>query len=469
MTLQREPFIELGFDLHRFVSLYESREGDAHIKGHCIFWNQGGKRDVLSLPVALLATFQDKIIYESSSFIDDKQAINAYGTQYSRCGFDIHIPDIAPEDMSSIKLYARHTDGHYAQINDQITPTEYSSILIDNFPERYRPGIDRACRQINPGQFVLQPDMISACCNCGSGYGEEPVLIYNMKYLPYKDFTDERDFIDFLKVLLQRKNIFWNAINKGWVPRCSHCALLIKEDIPVQDKGVELNIQVNEQCQLKCIYCCQWQEEGRIKHPTYNYYSLLNKMYSMLTEKSIVVWTGGEPLLLKEFNQLLITFSRIVLQQLIFSNSIHFSETLASLLAPENCFLITSLDCWNEESYKAVHQKDYFTQVCDNLKRYAAFSSTSRECIFVKYILTPINSSKGNVLIFLKVCKELGIKNVVLSFNRDKLHEFTSETEFLYLYFLARARSFGLVPWFAGLNTQLQKKMSRFYTGAWIF
>ena len=469
MTILSKPFIELGFDLHRSLTLYESEEDTAHIKGHCIFWNQGGKRDAHALPVALLATLRDTIVYDSDSFRDDEQAANAYGAEYGHCGFDIRIPGVAPEDMKSLKLYARHADGHYSQVNDQITPTEYSALLIDDFPIRYRPCVDKTCRQINPGQYVLQPNMVSACCNCGSGYGEEPILIYNMKFQIFKNFSTESDFNDFLKVLQQRKNIFWNAINKGWVPRCSHCALLIKDDIPVLTKGVMLNVQVNEQCQLKCIYCCQWQEEGRIHLPTYNYDSLLHNLNTILSSESQVTWTGGEPLLLKEFDKLLEMFSGTVLQQLIFSNSICFSETLARLLSPENCVLITSLDSWDAKSYEAMHQRDFFTQVCDNLRRYAAFSLISKEYIFVKYLLSPKNSQKENILAFLSLCKELGIKNVVLSYNRDKLDEFTNETEFLYLYFLARARSFGLVPWFAGLNAELQAKMRRFYTGAWIF
>ena len=176
--------------------------------------------------------------------------------------------------MKRLKTYARHADGHYAQVNDSITPTSYTA-LLDDAPT----GAGPTCLHLARGSLVLQPEYISACCICGSGYGEEPMLFYGLKEAPYKDFASDEDFNEFWRVLQQRLRLFCKAVARGWVPRCYHCAFL-EEDRPGLHGGqlCLVNIGVHTQCQLRCIYCWQWRDTTLSKTPVYRWERLLEKL-----------------------------------------------------------------------------------------------------------------------------------------------------------------------------------------------
>ena len=81
----QQPFIELGFDLQRCVTRYESLGGTAHVEGHCLFWNQGGVKDRYALPVELLVTMDDRVLLRSRAFHFSQEAVDAWGLAPENC------------------------------------------------------------------------------------------------------------------------------------------------------------------------------------------------------------------------------------------------------------------------------------------------------------------------------------------------------------------------------------------------
>jgi len=213
----------------------------------------------------------------------------------------------------------------------------------------------------------------------------------------------------------------FNALRNG-SPLCAGCPHLLDLDTNENCADLKLGIlfrtvsmnQHRHLCNCRCVYCTLWQKPSQG-------YSILPALKSLwqqqvLSKDCFFSWGGGEPSILREFEEA----SRWVLdqgfQQYIHTNALRYSPTIADILADGKGGINVSLDSANPETYKAVKGVDGFARVTENLRRYVDVAADSG-AVHVKYIIFALNNDLDAISAFFDLCRDLGVTDVQFSFD----------------------------------------------------
>ncbi len=181
-------------------------------------------------------------------------------------------------------------------------------------------------------------------------------------------------------------------------------------------------------CNCKCVYC-DFHKQTLLP---YSILPAINSLYSqnVLHKDCFFSWGGGEPTILREFEEAATLIYNYGFKQYIHTNALHYSNTIAGLLEKQSAGVNISLDSGNPEVYKAVKGLDGFKRVTANIGKYIAASRN--ECdITIKYIIFSANNSQQMIEDFFALCKYLGIKNVEFSFDFREVNDGTVSNETL--------------------------------------
>ncbi len=132
----------------------------------------------------------------------------------------------------------------------------------------------------------------------------------------------------------------------------------------------------------------------------------------LLSEKTEISLVGGEPVLLKEFKELLKFFIKNNFKVNILSNGIIYEKYISKALNANNeSYMTISLDCGTRETFKKIKGVDKFNDCIKNIKHYIKDSNDSGERIMIKYIiLKGLNDNKEEIDKFINICSEIGVK-----------------------------------------------------------
>jgi len=182
----------------------------------------------------------------------------------------------------------------------------------------------------------------------------------------------------------------------------------------IRFRTVSMN-QHRHLCDGRCVYCKLWQ------NPSKESYAILPALESLrqqqaLSENCFFSWGGGEPSLLRDFEEA----SRWIMvngfQQYIHTNALRYSSTIAEILAGGKGGVNVSLDSVNPETYKAVKGVDGFARVTENLRRYLDVAAV-RDAVHVKYVIFALNNQLDAIGAFFSLCRDLGVTHVQFSFD----------------------------------------------------
>jgi len=205
-------------------------------------------------------------------------------------------------------------------------------------------------------------------------------------------------------------------IKNGTSP-CLQCPQLIKgihmpERLPVSS----ITFEYCGHCNGRCSYCDIWRPENRERNAQrYQVYPvlkwLINRGY-INTRRGQSDWGGGEPTLIPEFGDIMELLNKAGMSTFVNTNAILFSHQLSESLKNGRARIQVSLDSGNRETYIEMKGQDKYNEVVTNIKKYAFINPDK---ITLKYIINDKNNSWESLTGFLDLCREIRIKQVVLS------------------------------------------------------
>lgn len=218
-------------------------------------------------------------------------------------------------------------------------------------------------------------------------------------------------------------------------------------------------------CNCRCVYCSLW----RGKHAGYPLLPVLQSLRDqrVLDADCLFSWGGGEPSLLRDFEESSAWIRGHGWWQYIHTNCLRFSPAIAELLRLGRGVINVSLDSGSPEVYHRVKGVPRFEQVCEHVKNYMA-AALHKDDIRLKYIIFEANNSPAEVEKFFAVCTRLGIMAVEYSLDFRELNGAgpSEKTLLCAAFFQARARALGIgcVPFFVPPQWQeaIEKHLEKF-------
>ena len=169
-------------------------------------------------------------------------------------------------------------------------------------------------------------------------------------------------------------------------------------------------------CNCKCVYCNLWKHRERGTG-----YPVLPVLESLAEQDALepgclISWGGGEPSILKDFEEASQWATGKGFWQNVHTNALRFSPAIAHLLREGRGEINISLDSGSAETYQKVKGVDGFAAVRQSLARYAEASANPR-CVTLKYIIFEANNSIPEITRFFELCTALGISSIQYSFD----------------------------------------------------
>jgi MoaA/NifB/PqqE/SkfB family radical SAM enzyme len=258
-----------------------------------------------------------------------------------------------------------------------------------------------SCEQIEAG-LNMQSDFLTFCCSSHAKAGNPYIAQFNGGKLP-------ADII-----LRERQKLIQKNQSQTPHPSCRNCPFLIKK-VWAQKEYMLRSITINTftVCNLRCDYCYTLKSE--YKHYKQNSYALLPIFTDAIQNKYLahdttIFWGGGEPTILKDFEELGLFLLQHNVYQFVNTNGIIYSEFIEAALREKRVNIQISVDSGTRESYRKIKGKDVFEQVWNNIQRYSIAGT-----VFVKYILKENNSDDREVKEFIHQCQIRGVKHIIVA------------------------------------------------------
>lgn len=251
-----------------------------------------------------------------------------------------------------------------------------------------------------------------------SSNAQGPILLDNYK----------GENIDWEKLLHKRIEFRQKFIN-GNIPKC--CENCFELENFKSNQTVNTSTYIDKMyishwfhCNCSCIYCVhKFFTHGEFDKTVKKskHYNLLPIIKSMVNEKILapsaeIIVTGGEPTVLKEFDEILELLTNYVEKPItVLTSGIRYDEGIAQALKKEKCYIIISIDSGTKETYEQIKRVPCFNDVKENIKKYVATHPLAGNWITLKYILIKnLNDNVEEIEKWLLLAKELNIKSVRL-------------------------------------------------------
>lgn len=270
-----------------------------------------------------------------------------------------------------------------------------------------------SCDWINGG-LDFRPEQIVLCCfSWLQGY-EEYVLVDNYHGEP----------IDWEK-LFEKKRQLINMQKQGKTTVfCKNC-IYQKEHDWIDDDSINcllLNHFTN--CNSSCIYCDFGNNKQEFENlVTYDIVPILqdmkNKGFLKVTNRSFVTFGGGEPTVLKNFDNVLTFLIDEGFKNIrINSSGIKYSSAITNGLKNDVVDVVISVDSGSKEIYQKIKRVDCFEKVWGNIAEYAK-SALNTAKVKAKYIIVPdVNDTQKDIDDFLQYAVKSELK--AISFSVEK-------------------------------------------------
>jgi sulfatase maturation enzyme AslB (radical SAM superfamily) len=292
-------------------------------------------------------------------------------------------------------------------------------------PEEYH-----SCEYIEGG-IVFYPNRISACCvSHGNGHAGQPRLTeFAGGGFPIAKIQEWRT-----------KTI--EAHKRGeFIPDCKGCPLLVKRAWgKARENSVHMiTIAHYTHCNLRCGYCYTvLRPDLNIKpKQVYDLLPIFKDLIDTgaLSPKAEIRFSGGEPTILGEFEDLLDLVSAYGPRIRIYTNAVVRSEAILRALAKRRVELVLGIDAGTDDVYKAVKGRNVNNQVWGNV---AAYVGIDPDNCWAKMIVRKENID--DVVPFVERCIENGVRKVYYDLDATLLPTAERKAEDIYIDTLARLK-----------------------------
>lgn len=273
--------------------------------------------------------------------------------------------------------------------------------------------IYKSCDWISGGLDFRQNSIVLCCFTYMQGYDEyELISNYNGEKIDWeKLFRKKHELIE-----LQKANTP--------APFCQNCIYLTKRDWADDDTINCMIFNHWSNCNSSCIYCYYGQNHDYCN--SQKYYDIVPVLLDMeangilkVVHGSFVSFGGGEPTLLKDFDQIVNIVKRNNFPKIrINSSGILYSKTIENGLKDNSLNVCISPDAGTREKYLQIKRVDCFEKVWENIRNYVSFAEDTNN-VKVKYILIPdINDSQADIDDFFRMAEKSAVTSVCLSVDK---------------------------------------------------
>jgi len=264
--------------------------------------------------------------------------------------------------------------------------------------------------------IYFSPNELRHCCKRFYVKGK---IKGDVKIIPVNKTSDIS-----VESIRKAKQKLHNQINNGIENECSGCPYLVKDNWPSLDNlsVKHISFESHSVCNMKCSYCSETYYGGL--KPNYDLEKILKifKKSNVINKEISIVWGGGEPTLLNNFEKILTQYTNSLKPRTnhIFTNAVKYSNTIADFLKNNMAKITTSIDAGSIETFKKVRGVKTLNKVLYNLKKYYKHAGRG---IIVKYILTDENYSMKELNLFLNKIKEYNLISCDFQISSDFKNE----------------------------------------------
>ena len=188
-----------------------------------------------------------------------------------------------------------------------------------------------------------------------------------------------------------------------------------KNEIQEKEQIENIDFAITHRCNLHCIHCCVDASfiDDKDLLSTEDIFEISDKLIKV--NPKIIVITGGEPMIRKDFMKIVSYIKKRYTGKLILmTNGLLINEKNVATLVEYFDYFNISIDGYDEESCSKIRGKGVFNNVIKNIELIKKSGFNSKH-ISLSMVKTSINSSGINL--FFELNDKLGTQSVVRVFN----------------------------------------------------
>lgn len=253
----------------------------------------------------------------------------------------------------------------------------------------------KSCQWVNRG-IEFRTDSLRLCCY-GYLQGRETEYQTTIKENYHGELLNKDEIF---KIKEEMKNMHKQG---KYLEACQNCIYLQEREWAEENYINHFTFNHWTKCNCNCIYC--YTKDDKKAFNSYKEYPLFPIIKDMFkqgiikhTESSCIIFGGGEPTILHEFDKLIDLFLEKGCKNIrINSSGIKYSKAIEKGLKTGAISLVISTDAGCKETYEKIKKVRTYGKVWDNIRKYAKAQS-SDNLVKVKFILYPgYNNNKEEI------------------------------------------------------------------------
>lgn len=304
----------------------------------------------------------------------------------------------------------------------------------------------KSCQWVNRG-IEFRTDSLRLCCY-GYLQGRETEHQTIIKENYHGEFLNSNEIFEI-------KQKYKEMHKKGeYLDACKDCIYLYEKDWDDENYINHFTFNHWTKCNCNCSYCYTREDKKAFNsYKEYPLYPIIKDMFKkgMIkhTDEACVIFGGGEPTILHEFDKLIDLFLVNGCKNIrINSSGIKYSKSIEKGLKLGAISLVISTDAGCRETYEKIKQVKTYKKVWENIRKYAK-AAGNNNLLKVKYILyPPINDNYVEIDKWFDEIVKNDVKAVSLSVEQHWYNEnqpdFTPEIYKQIEYMKERSKKLGL-------------------------
>ena len=281
-------------------------------------------------------------------------------------------------------------------------------------------------------------DVVKSCYKLESGLrlGQEGVHACQLGPFSSPIFFTEAEAakrkISKQDIVEKRQWIFELLNDESSTTPCKKCSMVVDKkfkDVSFDRLG-HVDLAAATTCNLRCNFCV-YTHFDLFDDAKYNALDILREFKPQETTwNSAVDFNGGEPTLLKDFDDYIEYFKTARTRVFLYTNGVVYKQSVYDgLLSGAIRWAVVSLDAGTKSTYEKTKLSPKYEKVLENIARYSEAGNAGNGGCAVKYIFHKDNISDDDVIGFSYAMLALRPQEVWLTFDFDPLGSLPADCE----------------------------------------
>lgn len=283
---------------------------------------------------------------------------------------------------------------------------------------------------------IADKKIVKSCYKLESGLrlGQEGLHACQLGPFSSPIYFDEEELsqrvVSKADIVQKRKWIFDLLNDPVAVTPCKGCSMVIEKPIDEVrfDQLGHIDLAAMTTCNLRCSFC-YYTHHDSFDVAKFDALGILEQFDSHdVTWNSAVDFNGGEPTLLKNFDEYLDFFADRKIRVFLYTNGLIYKQSVVNALENGSIrWVIVSLDAGTKSTYHKTKRSPKFEKVVENISRYSAAGNSDGGQCAVKYIFHRDNCSDDDIQGFVFAMLAVRPQEVWLTFDFDPLSDLSAD------------------------------------------